>query len=111
MMDFLEAVIDDAYGIGELWSITRGEGVTEAEARRRAREALLELERRGYVEFLLEPKAGTWQALSSAETESSRENLSAWGIDTAASSTLTIAATPQGNALLRENNDATNSGS
>lgn len=60
LISFLDAASDDTYGIAELWSITRGEGVTEDEARRRTRDSLLDLERRGYIRFLLEHTPGTW---------------------------------------------------
>jgi hypothetical protein len=100
LMDFVDAVSDDAYGIAELWSITRGRGVTETEARQRAREALIELQRRGYVQFLLEPKLGTWHDLSPEEIEQVITDPSLWGFGTDLTH-LSIAATDRGKEVLR----------
>lgn len=75
---FVDAVSDDAYGIAELWSITRGPGVSEIEARKRAREALTELYRRGYVQLLFEPKPGTWYELGRSEIDNVLCDASVW---------------------------------
>jgi len=98
---FLDAVKDDAYEVAELWSITRGPGRSEDEARRRARDALLELERRGYVKVSRKVEPGQWQNLTTAEIQSIRDDLAAWGVGVVDVPNMHVTTTAEGDEALR----------
>ena len=102
LFTFLEAVSDDAYQVEELWNIAGGEGVSEDLARRRTREAILELHGLGYVKFERNPAGNEWRDLDPAEIASVRDELGEWGIGTDRVADLWVTTTPQGDAVLRE---------
>jgi hypothetical protein len=101
LIKFLDAVSDDAYEISEIWNITRGPGVSEHDARTRTREALVELQRRGYVHFVREHEPGKYHDLTQVEFDAVRDDPTQWGIKTDQAPTLAVTTTVAGDLVLK----------
>ncbi len=99
--DVLDTVGDDAFELSELWSIARGPGVSEEDARRRVRDAVLDLERRGHVAFLYEIGPGQWQDLDPAQVARAKDDPLTWGLGGAAKPQLFVVSTSAGDEAIR----------
>jgi len=104
MHDILEGW-DDAYGFEEIWALPRRHSpvISAAQSRAAARDAVLELQRRGYIALLREFPDGSHHPLTAEALLRVRDDPTEWGVDPERPSSIWLEVTKEGRAAYERN--------